>query len=375
MVLTISRAYHERMLQDLELRHLSALRSVVREGGFARAADRLGYTQSAVSQQIAALERAVGAAVFDRPGGPRPVELTPFGRLLLGHADDILTRVAAISDDIDRFRAGEAGRLDIGTFQSVSVELLPRIIGLLRAERPGIEIRLTEADDPQELADLVRAGELDLSFITGDFDASALDTVALGEDPFVAVTRHGWLDGVAPGGPIATRELLSAPLIGQNDGACQRTIDRGLAASGTEPVYVFRSNDNSAVQAMVRAGMGAALLPLLAVDIDDPRIEVHPIDPPIPDRVISIIRRHGRSSAPAAERFVELACDAWASIAGQRSRRALTSPTADSDLAGASTNLAVGDSVLAIGSASALEGARRSELSHRGARSSRHGSP
>lgn len=229
MVLTISRAYHERMLQDLELRHLSALRSVVREGGFARAADRLGYTQSAVSQQIAALERAVGAAVFDRPGGPRPVELTPFGRLLLGHADDILTRVAAISDDIDRFRAGEAGRLDIGTFQSVSVELLPRIIGLLRAERPGIEIRLTEADDPQELADLVRAGELDLSFITGDFDASALDTVALGEDPFVAVTRHGWLDGVAPGGPIATRELLSAPLIGQNDGA--RRHGSGLAAA------------------------------------------------------------------------------------------------------------------------------------------------
>ena len=73
-------------LRDLELRHLAALDAVATEGTFGRAALRLGYTQSAVSQQIAALERLVGAALFDRPGGPRPVELTPLGDLLLEHA-------------------------------------------------------------------------------------------------------------------------------------------------------------------------------------------------------------------------------------------------------------------------------------------------
>src|SRR5688572_2813797 len=109
------------MVRDLEVRHLLALTTVSREGTFARAAERLGYTQSAVSQQIAALERIVGGSVFDRPGGPRPVELTTLGELLLRHADDVLSHLGSLADELDRYRSGEVGRLDIGTFQSVSV--------------------------------------------------------------------------------------------------------------------------------------------------------------------------------------------------------------------------------------------------------------
>ena len=77
----------------LELRHLQALLAVTDEGTFSRAAGRLGYTQSAVSQQISALERMVGAPVFDRPGGPRPVELTEAGRVLVDHARGVLNRL------------------------------------------------------------------------------------------------------------------------------------------------------------------------------------------------------------------------------------------------------------------------------------------
>src|SRR6186997_2567225 len=73
-------------LRDLEIRHLAALDAVATEGTFGRAAERLGYTQSGVSQQIATLERTLGGAVFDRPGGPRPVRLTPLGKLVLTHA-------------------------------------------------------------------------------------------------------------------------------------------------------------------------------------------------------------------------------------------------------------------------------------------------
>ena len=75
----------------IELRHLAALDAVAETGTFGRAAARLGYTQSAVSQQISALEKAIGGAVFDRPGGPRPVRLTPLGKLVLGHARDLAT--------------------------------------------------------------------------------------------------------------------------------------------------------------------------------------------------------------------------------------------------------------------------------------------
>src|ERR1044071_8622228 len=116
-------------LRDVEIKHLIALEAVAEERTFGKAATRLGYTQSAVSQQIAGLERIVGAAVFDRPGGPRPVELTPLGDLLLKHARDVLRRVDATGDTIDRFLRGESGRLLVGTFQSVTTVILPTIVG------------------------------------------------------------------------------------------------------------------------------------------------------------------------------------------------------------------------------------------------------
>src|SRR5881628_1016809 len=102
----------------LELRHLTALRAVAEEGTFGRAAQRLGYTQSAISQQIAALERIVGEKLLERPGGPRAVSLTEAGHLLLRHADSIVARLDAAQADLQALRAGDAGTLRVGTFQS-----------------------------------------------------------------------------------------------------------------------------------------------------------------------------------------------------------------------------------------------------------------
>ena len=159
-------------LRDLDFRHLVALDAVATEGTFAKAAMRLGYTQSAVSQQIAALERLVGDKLFDRPGGPRPVELTPLGKVVLGHARDILTRVDAAGDAVERFRAGEAGRVDVGTFQSVSNVLLPAIVKQLRAEHDLAErgqldgsrtagtVEELVADEPLQRRDLLADGGL-----------------------------------------------------------------------------------------------------------------------------------------------------------------------------------------------------------------------
>src|SRR5207302_7293803 len=102
-------------MSDAELRQLATMVAVADEGTFARAAARLGYTQSTVSQQIAALERAVGGAVFDRPGGPKRVRVTPLGAVVLAHAHELLAKATAMTTAIDRFKAGD-GRIDIGTF-------------------------------------------------------------------------------------------------------------------------------------------------------------------------------------------------------------------------------------------------------------------
>src|SRR5437660_11944067 len=102
----------------VEIRHLAALQAIAAEHSFGQAARRLGYTQSAVSQQIATLERVVGEQLIERPGGPRPVSLTQAGELLLRHADAIVARLQAAQADLHALRTGEAGTLHIGTFQS-----------------------------------------------------------------------------------------------------------------------------------------------------------------------------------------------------------------------------------------------------------------
>ena len=95
----------------LDLRHLVALKTIADEGSFGRAAERLGYTQSAISQQIATLERIVGLRLIERPGGPRPISLTEAGRILLRHAEAIQARLLAAKADMAALEAGDAGRL------------------------------------------------------------------------------------------------------------------------------------------------------------------------------------------------------------------------------------------------------------------------
>src|SRR5437016_7987441 len=148
----------------LELRHLIALKAVSDEGSFGRAAESLGYTQSAISQQIAMLERIVGEKLIDRPGGPRPVSLTEAGKLMLKHADGITARLQAAQADLSALSNGDAGPLRIGTYQSVGAKILPILLSQFRAEWPKVDVTLIESADDAELLQLVERGELDLTF-------------------------------------------------------------------------------------------------------------------------------------------------------------------------------------------------------------------
>ena len=296
-------------LRDLEIRHLQALQAVAEEGSFGRAAQRLGFSQSAVSQQIGALERVVGESVFDRPGGPRPVELTPVGCMLLDHANAVLSRIRQAEDDLERLRHGGSGRLVIGTFQSVSVRILPTIVQRMRSEVPGVLIKAVESDINEDLVAGVDSGELDLAFIVGAVPSDHFDIIHLCSDPFVVLSA-----APAPRSAIATETLSGAALIGEGVGSCSALIEDGLRAMGVLPDYVFRTNDNSAIQAMVRAGMGHAVMPYLAVDESDQSVVVRDMNPPLPPRRIDLIRRRGRTLHPAAQRFTALAVEVAAKV-------------------------------------------------------------
>jgi DNA-binding transcriptional LysR family regulator len=157
---------------NVEIRHLRALRAVAEEGSFIGAADILGFSQAAISQQIAGLEKAVGQSLFDRPGGPRPVTLTPAGRLLLKHADAVVDRLGRAEQEMTDLASGTAGRLIIGTYQSVSVQLLPELVREMRAAAPNIDIHLIEHADNDSLIDDLIAGDIDVTFLTGPIEDS-----------------------------------------------------------------------------------------------------------------------------------------------------------------------------------------------------------
>ncbi|MEM7338741.1 MAG: LysR family transcriptional regulator [Actinomycetota bacterium] len=297
------------MWSDLSVRHLLALRAVAEEGTFGRAASRLGFTQSAVSQQVAALEQVVGQTLFDRPSGPTPPRLTPAGELILRQAELVLGQIQEAEHELDRYVRGVSGRLAIGTFQSISARVLPFTLGRLRQEAPHVEVVLVEEDPEQDvrLGALAR-GDLDLAFVVGDVDP-AFESQYLGADPHIAIVPPDF-----PDGPVDLEALAGQPMVGQPaDDTCGLLVDRGLERIGLAPNYVFRSHDNGAVQGMVGAGVGIAIVPLLTVDVTDPAVSVRSTKPEIEPRRLSIVWSGDRTLAPVAERFVAIAADVCAS--------------------------------------------------------------
>lgn len=294
------------VLADLELRHLAALQAVAEEGSFGRAATKLGYTQSAVSQQIGALERIIGDPVFDRPGGPRAVTLTPTGTLLLNHANSILDRVKVAEADLNSLRCAESGHLAVGTFQSVSVHVLPQVLAELHQSHPDVEIELFESDELNDLLNALRTGKLDISFTASVFESDEFALRPLHTDPFVVMCP---LDSaILPEvGPVPVASLQDVPMVAEHPTACQFMIEEQLARLGVSMNVVFRTSDNSAIQAMVRAGVGHAVAPQLAVDLSDDRIAIRSLDPPMEPRLIALASVCGRSLPPIAEVFMEAA--------------------------------------------------------------------
>lgn len=301
-------------LREAEIRHLMALDAVDQERSFVRAAEHLGYTQSAVSQQIAALEKAVGAKLFERPGGPKPVETTPLGEIVVEHARQVLAQIDAVDEAVRHYRAGVVGTLSVGTFQSVSVRMLPTILRRFRTERPQVEVKLFETDHQEELEERLGDGRLDLAFLVEPFEAAGFDWKELCEDPFVAVSPLD--EPLVPSNDfIDVSRFDRVPLISQHDSACQRLIDGRLKEAGLDVNVVFRTGDNSAVQAMVRAGMGHAVMAWLAVDPHDATVKIRRMEPGIPPRVICIAKPSYRDVPPAADTFIEVATQTFQELA------------------------------------------------------------
>jgi DNA-binding transcriptional LysR family regulator len=287
-------------LLGIEMRHLAALEAVAATGSFARAAQQLGYTQSAVSVQVATLERVAGVRLLERPGGRRPVVPTDAGERILRHAVRLTAQLQAAEADLTALAEGTAATLRVGTFQSVSIRVLPDAVRRLMQARPEVEVRLQEAPYEDELLAMVERGQLDLTFALVPPDGP-FEHLELLRDPYVLLTQEG--------GPLAQREIAPTlaeigrlPLVAYSRSTYG--IEALLRSRGIEPHVVFRSDESGAVQHMVAAGVGSALIPRLAIDASITGVVALDASRRVPARQIGLAWHRDATLPEAAADFV-----------------------------------------------------------------------
>jgi DNA-binding transcriptional LysR family regulator len=310
--MTLMTAEHDLWL-GVEVRHLAALRAVSEEGTFGAAALRLGYAQSAISQQIAALERYVGHRLFDRPGGSRPVQLTRAGELLLGHAESIISRLSAARIDLDSLGEDDCGTpIRIGAYQSVARTMLPLVVQELGVDSDDVDFSLKESNDDTLLLDLLERGELDVAFVELPVPEGRLEATRLLEDPFVLVAPDdhelGLLDRT-----ITLEELAAAPLILLKSRSTSRVRDT-FAAHGLPTNIVREVEDAGTLVGLVLAGLGLGLMPRLAADIEGKPLVAVPVEPRLAPRIVAIAWHSERLRTCSAGLFIDLAVDAAARL-------------------------------------------------------------
>jgi DNA-binding transcriptional LysR family regulator len=290
----------------VELRHLAALSAIAGAGSFRGAADRLGYVQSTVSEQLAVLERLVGGRLVERTRGTRPVAITPEGELMLHHAGEILARVAAAKADLGRLREGAAGNVRVGAFPSVVRRLMPRILEEFGRRCPEAEVTVGEwaSDDP--LFELVEEGRLDLAFAHLPLEPGPFAHCELLRVPLMLMVPADSpvaLRGEPPGLP----ELARLPVIGGQTCRLLSRVEEMLRTVHGRLDVAFRSDSAETTAALVAAGKGVGLTSSLSPSKDDERIALVPLDGCIPPLRLALFWHKHRLLAPAAEELGEQA--------------------------------------------------------------------
>jgi DNA-binding transcriptional LysR family regulator len=287
----------------IEVRHLAALQALAEEASFHGAARRLGYSQPAVSQQLAALERIVGTQLVNRPRVSQPLTLTDAGERLLFHARAVQASLANAEAELGA--GSDKVQIRIGTFQTVSSLLLPHVVRELERRAAQVEVVLDNSPGDTTLVQALNRGEIDASFVDLPLRfEGGLQTEPLAVDDYVLVMpRHARRASCDE--PLQPSDLRGLNLIGfKTSGSTQRVIDQ-LRADGIDPHFVLRSDDNNVVQGFVAAGFGAALIPRLAAELLTGAFEVRSFEPVLPPRIIGIAWTRNLADAPWLATFIE----------------------------------------------------------------------
>jgi DNA-binding transcriptional LysR family regulator len=310
----------------LDVRRMRVLREVAARGSFSAAADALDYTQSAISQQIAALERESGTRLVERSA--RGVRLTDAGRALVEHADVILARLADAEAELEAIAGLRGGRLRLAAFPSAGATIMPEGIARFRHRHPDVELTLTPAE-PEDAIAMLRAGEVDIALdIAVSFRPlpnDGVDRVHLLDDPmYVALPQHHPL---AHKRNLKLEELAEESWILGTPGSCPDSsiFLRSCQLEGFEPRIAFNSNDYFAVQGFVAAGVGASFIPDLALISLRDDIVVRSLGPRPPARRILAATLKDSYCSPAKQAMLDTLVEVGREFSSTRRELALAS--------------------------------------------------
>jgi DNA-binding transcriptional LysR family regulator len=297
----------------LDTRRIKVLCEVARHGSFSGAAEALGYTQPAISRQIATLEAEVGTVLVRRV--PQGAVLTEAGRLLVDRGEAILLRLQDAEDEIRALSGLGSRTLRMATFPSAAMSIVPRAVAAFRDAHPEVELAVSMFD-PVDSIPRLRAGEFDLALSLDPRDdpasnigeeaaRGAIDIVPLFDDPMYVALPAGHRLCDAPA--LSMRDFADEPWMLSTGRACPdaRLFLRACHDAGFEPRIAFQNDDYAAILGFVAAGVGVALVPDIVTRAVRGDVVIRDVDPPAPPRPISVILPAGYRS-PAAVAMLEM---------------------------------------------------------------------
>jgi DNA-binding transcriptional LysR family regulator len=300
----------------LDVKQLRVLKEVAEHGSFSAAAEALSYTQPAISQQIAALERATGATLVDRTS--RGVRLTDAGRALVDHAGAVIARLAAAEAELDAIAGVRGGRVRLASFSTASSSLLPPALALFSERHPDVELSFSDTE-PEDALQMLRAAELEVAVVfqfhaLSDSERERLyggiELLHLIDDPMYLALPHGHPLAHKP--RVRLQDVAGETWIQEGDprNACGRLQRAACMSAGFEPAVGFQSDDYNVVQGLIAAGVGVSLLPALSLTNVREDIVVRSLGKSAPTRRIAAATLAGRYVSPATQAMLEILTEA-----------------------------------------------------------------
>jgi DNA-binding transcriptional LysR family regulator len=295
----------------LDLRRMRALREVASRGSLSAAAEALDYTQPAISQQIAALEREVGTRLLER--GARPARLTDAGSALVAHAEAVLARLDDAEQELEEIKGVRTGRLRLASVSTALATLVPRALVVFTERHPDVRVSVVE-DNLQGVIGRLGRWEIDLGLIH-EHEALPelnveLERVYLFDEPFELLLPHQ--HRFAGRRSLRLNQLSEETWIG-GIGAYQHILVHSCQAAGFEPHVAYRTDDYRAIQAFVAAGLGVAMLPRVALALMPADIVRVPLRQP-PVRQVSAARLATSFRSPATDTMIRVLAETAAAL-------------------------------------------------------------